>query len=100
MAAHKVANISDIEEGNCKTVTVNGQSIALYNIKGKFYATDNTCKHKGGPLGEGSLDGEIVTCPLHGWTYNVTTGKCEMNPELQLDTYPVKIEGEDIIIEA
>lgn len=99
MSAHNVAKVSDIGEGDCKTVTVNGESIALFNISGKFYAMDDTCKHKGGSLGTGTLDGNVVTCPLHGWTYDVTNGNCEVNPAVKLDTYTVKVEGDDIIIE-
>jgi len=99
MPAHKVAKVADIEEGGCKTVMVDGENIALFNISGKFYAMDDTCKHKGGSLGSGTLDGNVVKCPLHGWTYDVTNGNCEVNPAVKIATYPVKVEGDEIIIE-
>ena len=99
MATYKVAKISEIPVGKCKAVTVDEEAIALFNVDGKFYATEDTCKHKGGSLGEGTLDESIVTCPLHGWTYDVTNGTCEINPQVKLNTYPVTVEGENIVIE-
>jgi nitrite reductase/ring-hydroxylating ferredoxin subunit len=99
MAFYPVAKISEIPEGDCKSIKVDGEAIALFNVGGKFYATEDTCKHRGGSLGEGTLDETIVTCPLHGWTYDVTNGDCEMNAKVKLDTYTVTVEGETIIIE-
>jgi nitrite reductase/ring-hydroxylating ferredoxin subunit len=92
----KVASISDLAPGSAKTVQVNGKAIALYNVNGTIYATDNTCLHQGGPLGEGILDGEIITCPWHLWEYNVRTGEKVGFPSLKVATYPVKVEGADI----
>ena len=99
MAEHKLAKASDIAEGNCQAFTVDGQAIAVFNVGGKFSAIEDTCKHRGGSLGGGTLDGEIVTCPLHGWTYNVTTGECTANPQVQMKCFPVKVEGEEIVVE-
>ena len=99
MASYTVAKTSEIPEGECKSVTVEGEAIALFHVSGKFYATEDTCKHRGGSLGEGTLDETIITCPLHGWTYDVTDGSCEMNAEVKLNTYPVAIDGEMIVIE-
>lgn len=92
----RVAATSDLQPGECKVVEAEGQSIALYNVGGSFYATDNTCLHRGGPLGEGFLEGDTVTCPWHGWTYNVTTGVSAINPNNCLKTYPVTIEGSEV----
>ncbi len=98
MALVKVAKVSELSLGKGKTVVANGKQIALFNIGGKFYAISNKCAHKGGPLGEGDLDGETVTCPWHGWEYDVKTGKCLTAP-VTAETYPVKVEGEDVIID-
>jgi nitrite reductase (NADH) small subunit len=92
----RVASTSDLQPGECKVVEAEGHAIALYNVGGSFYATDNTCLHRGGPLGEGFLEGDTVTCPWHGWTYNVTTGVSVINPNVCLKTYPVTIQGSDI----
>jgi nitrite reductase/ring-hydroxylating ferredoxin subunit len=92
----KVASTSDLKPGTAMTVVVNGIDIALYNVGGKIYATDNTCVHQGGPLGEGILEGEVISCPWHMWEYNVCTGEKLGNNSIKLSTYPVEVEGTDI----
>jgi nitrite reductase (NADH) small subunit len=92
----KVASISELPVGSCKTVEVNGKAIGLFNVGGKVYALDNTCLHEGGPLGEGSLEGEVVTCPWHFWEFNVRTGEEVGDPSLRVVTYPVQVDGDDI----
>lgn len=97
--ATRIASLADIPEGTGKTVDVAGKKIALFNVGGKFYAIDNECKHRGGPLGEGTLDGTSVTCPWHGWEYDVTTGTNLDDAKVKLGCYAVKLEGDDILIE-
>jgi len=92
----KVASISELSVGSSKTVEVNGKAIALFNVGGKIYALDNTCLHQGGPLGEGLLEGEVVTCPWHMWEFNVRTGEKVGEPSLRVATYPVQVDGDDI----
>ncbi|MBI2574735.1 Rieske (2Fe-2S) protein [Candidatus Woesearchaeota archaeon] len=98
MALVKVAKKADISPGTGKTVVANGKEIALFNIGGNFYALSNKCVHKGGPLGEGELDNSTVTCPWHGWEYDVKTGQCLTMP-VSVETYPVKVEEEDVMVE-
>ena len=93
-----VAKKSDIAAGTGVTVDVEGKAIALFNVGGKFYAIDNTCVHRGGPLGEGSVEGTEVTCPWHGWTYDVSSGQCTMNPQAKVACHSVKEEGENILV--
>ena len=81
------------------TVQANGQEIALYHVGDKFYATTNVCGHRGGPLGEGLLEGSVVTCPWHGWQWDVCEGTSPGNPEAKIPTYPVKVEGDDVLVE-
>ncbi|MGH7819512.1 MAG: nitrite reductase small subunit NirD [Candidatus Binatia bacterium] len=95
----KVAQAGDVAEGTGKTVDANGREIALFKVGGKFHAIDNVCKHRGGPLGEGELDGTVVTCPLHAWTYDVTTGECFDDPSCPVETFAVKVEGDDVLVE-
>ena len=95
----KVAKISEVEEGSGRVVEANSQQIALFKTDGKFYAIDNLCHHRGGPLGEGCLEGTTVTCPWHAWTYNVTTGECQSVPDANQKCFKVKTEGEDILVE-
>src|SRR5262245_17792027 len=92
----RVAATTDLPPGQGRVVVAGGRQIALFNVGGTFYAIDNTCLHLGGPLGEGFLEGETVICPWHGWTYNVTTGVCPINPNISVKTYPVKVEGLEV----
>lgn len=93
----EVAGENDLEEGQGKVVKVNGKTIALFRKDGKFYAIDNTCLHAEGPLGEGTLEGETVTCPLHGWQYSIMTGVSPFG--VKVDTYKVKVENGRVKIE-
>ncbi len=93
-----VCSTGEIEPGCCRVVVAGGRQIALFNVEGNFFATDNTCAHRGGPLGEGSLEGATVTCPWHAWSYNVTTGICVANPNISVKTYPVKVDGDQVQI--
>lgn len=94
----KVASVSEIIDGAGKTVEVGGRQIALFKVHGKYYAIDNTCAHRGGPLGEGMLDNNIVTCPWHGWQWDVCSGKSLFNPQITVKSYPVEVEDSDIKI--
>ncbi len=95
----KVANVSDILQGKAKIVNANGIPIALYNVGGKFYATHNTCLHRGGPLGEGELEDKKITCPWHGWQYAVDTGQCINNPAAKLKTFKVEVKESEVYVE-
>ena len=71
----KVASTADLAPGGARSVEVAGKKIALFNLEGSFYAIDDTCTHRGGPLSEGEVSGEEVTCPWHGAVYNIKTGE-------------------------
>ena len=94
----RTARKDEIPAGSIREFAVEGKSIALANVEGKFYAINNTCLHRGGPLGSGEMNGNSVTCPWHGWQYDVTTGKLGMNPSVGVDCYPVEIRGDDIFV--
>ncbi len=95
----KVAQVSDLPPGEGKVVEVEGQPIALFNVDGTFHAIHNTCLHRGGPLGEGDLEGAVVTCPWHGWQYDVTNGTKVRNPDVKVASFEVQIEGSDVLVE-
>jgi nitrite reductase/ring-hydroxylating ferredoxin subunit len=99
MVLVKVADVNDIKDGESKVVSANGELIALYKAKGNFFATTNECPHKGGPLGEGYLEGEVVTCPWHGWKFNVCTGISPVAPTVGIKTYNVTVQGNNVMIE-
>jgi len=94
----RVAATGDIPTGQAKTVEVDGKQIAVFNCEGTFYAIDNTCKHRGGPLAEGELEGTTVTCPWHGWTYDVTSGVSPDDPDCAVARYDVRVEGDDVML--
>jgi len=96
----KVAELSDIPEaGDLMFVEVDGEPICLANANGDICAFTDTCTHIGGPLSEGELDDDVITCPWHGAQFNVHTGKVLRGPARQdIQTYEVKIAGEDILV--
>ncbi len=100
MPPKKIAKTSDLAPGSGKVVEADGETIALFNVEGTFYAIGNTCPHRGGPLGEGSLEGNTVTCPWHGAQFNVKTGEVLRPPAATgVKSYPARVEGEDVLIE-
>jgi len=96
----KIAATTDVPPGTGKAVEIEGKSIALFNVAGTFHAIDNTCPHEGGPLGEGALVGEVVTCPWHNTEFNVKTGAA-LGPLTDDDVrrFPVKVQGTDVLVE-
>jgi nitrite reductase (NADH) small subunit len=92
----KVATLDELEKGTATTVQADGKTIALFNVDGTIYALDNTCLHRGGPLGDGMLENNVVTCPWHMWEYDVCSGEKVGNPALKVARYEVQVEGNDI----
>jgi len=95
----RVALVSDLEPGQGKTVERRGVAIALFNVDGTFRAIGNACCHRGGPLSEGELTGATVTCPWHGWRFDVTTGSTLRNSEIAVPTYRVEVRGDEVFVE-
>ncbi len=96
----KIAQTSELSPGKGKVVEADGRSIALFNVEGTFYAIDNTCAHRGGSLGEGELNGDTVTCPLHGANFNVKTGEVTGPPAgTGVRSFAVKVEAGDVLVE-
>lgn len=90
--------VDDLTPGKCTEARVRGKAIALFNVDGVFHALSNTCVHRGGPLGQGMLDGAIVMCPWHAWTFDVTTGMSNVNPSLSVACYQVKVENGQVLV--
>ena len=99
MAFLRAAKKDEIPAGTIREFQVNGTTVALANVEGSFHAINNTCLHRGGPLGQGELEGKVVTCPWHGWQYDVTSGKVTMNPAVGVTCYAVEVRGEDIFVD-
>jgi nitrite reductase/ring-hydroxylating ferredoxin subunit len=94
----KVMPASELPPGSCREVNVAGRAVAVYNVGGAVYATSNLCLHRGGPLGQGFLDGGAVICPWHAWSWDVTTGENTANPELKLARYEVRVEDGQVLV--
>lgn len=96
----KVAKVGEVPTGQLKRVSVNGRAVALANIDGEFFAVDDVCTHAQCSLaGEGFLEGETVTCGCHGSQFDLKSGKVLSLPAtLPVPTYPVKVEGNDILV--
>lgn len=96
MAFLRAARKDEIPAGSIREFQVDGKTLAIANVDGKFFAIDNTCLHRGGPLAQGPLQGKVVTCPWHAWQYDVTTGKVVQNPAVGVACYTLEVRGEDI----
>jgi nitrite reductase/ring-hydroxylating ferredoxin subunit len=95
----KAAEASEIPDGRLKLVDVRGERVAIANVGGSFFAFTDECTHDGGPLSEGDLEGEIVTCPWHFSRFNVRTGEIVDSPaEEPVQVYAVRIEGDEIYV--
>ena len=93
----KVANLDEVPPGEMKIVEVDGEEIVVANVDGAIFAFNNTCTHRGGPLGEGLLMGDVVECPFHGGQFNVRTGEVvSAPPEEPVQTYAVQVEVDEI----
>jgi nitrite reductase (NADH) small subunit len=99
MAFVRVAKATDIAPGQIREIQVQGITIAVANVGGQFHAINNTCLHRGGPLGQGSLQGCVVTCPWHGWSFDVTSGKVTHNQAAGVACYPAELRGEDVYVD-
>ncbi len=76
-----------------------GVAICLANVGGELSALDNWCPHRQGPLGQGWIEGESVVCPWHSWTFNVRTGEAEYPVRERVTVFPLKTEGDDVMVE-
>jgi nitrite reductase (NADH) small subunit len=95
----KIADVSSCPPGSAREFTVEDRVVALFNVDGTLYALDGVCPHQGGPLGEGDLTGSIVTCPWHGWQFDVSTGQNQLNPRMTQPGFPLRVEGDAVLID-
>lgn len=94
-----VAKVSEIPEGGVRVVEANGTGVALCKVEGKIYAVEDLCTHDDGPLGEGKLCGHAIECPRHGARFDVRTGAVlRMPAAYPVRTFPVKVEGEQVLV--
>ena len=94
----RIASIHECPPGKASEHVAGDRIIALYNVDGTFYALDGVCPHQGGPLGKGVLTGCIVTCPWHGWQFDVSTGQHRLNAKYFHPRLEVRVEGDDVLV--
>lgn len=99
MAFVRTIRMEELPPGTVRELYIEGKAVAVANVGGKIYAINNTCLHRGGPLGQGLLEGKVVTCPWHGWQFDVTSGRAVQNPAAGVDCYAAEIRGQDVFID-
>ncbi len=96
----RVAATGAVPEGHATIVDAAGTRVALFHRPDGWFAVENTCTHRGGPLGEGDVEGHVVTCPWHGGQFDLRTGAVVAPPPGRpVRTFPVMVEGEDVWLE-
>ncbi len=94
----KMATLDELPPGASKEAEFEGRVYAIYNVEGVISAIDGICPHQGGPLADGVLQGTSVTCPWHGWQFDVQTGKTPLGSKIKQAVYEVKVEGQDVLV--
>lgn len=98
MSEYRVASLAAVEAGETILADVGGTEVALFMCRGKVVATQGQCPHAEGPLHEGEVDGTVLTCPWHGWTFDLETGQCGEDDSLHLTRFAVRVVGDDILV--
>jgi len=93
-----VARAAEVPPGTGKTVMVGERAVALFNVGGQFHALDGVCLHRGGPVGDGDVEDGVVTCPWHGWQYEVSTGRNVLDPSIGLGRYDARVEDGMVLV--
>jgi nitrite reductase (NADH) small subunit len=94
----RVAAAGAIAPGEGRVVEAGGRTLALFNVDGAYYAIDNTCSHRGGPLGEGDLEGTVVSCPWHAWRWDVTSGANVNNPAVRVACFRARVQDGAVFV--
>ena len=93
-----VGRVADFTAGAGKMVDVNGRHVAIFRLGNDLYAIDNLCLHHGGPLCDGEIKDDVVTCPWHGWSYQIKTGMMVQDPRVGVDRHDVRVEGDQVLV--
>ena len=95
----KLASLDELPPGSLIEAERGEEIYALCNVGGSVRALSGVCPHRGGPLGEGSLEGDIITCPWHMWEFHSATGACAFGDDVRVPTYPVRVERNEILVD-
>lgn len=94
-----VGKVADFVPGRGRMVVVNGRHVALFRLDDGFFAIDNLCLHQAGPLCDGDIEGGVVTCPWHGWSYEIRSGTLVQDPRVGVSTHNTRIVGDDVEVQ-
>jgi nitrite reductase/ring-hydroxylating ferredoxin subunit len=95
----RIATTADCPPGTSRELVVAGRIVAIFNVDGQFYALDGVCPHQGGPLGKGCLTGHVVTCPWHGWQFDVRSGQHQFSPNVVQPGFAVRVVEEAVEVD-
>lgn len=93
------AKTAEVPNFGKKTVTIDGRELLVVNFKGQFFACDNECPHQGSPLTGGIVKDGAISCPRHGYRFNLKTGACSDVPALELKVYPTEVRGDELFVD-
>ncbi|MEC9359244.1 MAG: Rieske 2Fe-2S domain-containing protein [Pseudomonadota bacterium] len=96
--AHKIAKLSELVEDKHLAAKIGEHPVALFLVEGEVYATAGKCPHAGGQLHRGTVCDGKLSCPWHGWSYDLRTGECEESDDISLACYPVRVEDDDVYV--
>jgi len=94
----RIASIRDIPQGTGRAYTVGRYEVAVFNVDGAFHAIENSCPHQGGPLADGWMEGPLVTCPWHGWCFDVRSGKMTLGDFARVPRFELQVSGDDLYV--
>lgn len=94
----RLASAGDCPPGSAVELVASDRIVALYNVDGEFFALDGVCPHQGGPLGKGELRGCVVTCPWHGWQFDVRSGQHQTSASVRQQGFEVRVENDDVMV--
>lgn len=94
-----IADMHDLPVGSVREVVVEDRVCAVANVSGEIHVLDGICPHQGGPLGKGACEGAILTCPWHGWQFDVRDGQCQLTPTVRQPRVTARVENQQVMID-
>ncbi len=99
MSRERVCRLDELKPGAGREFVVGGRVLAVFHLETGVQIVEGICPHAGGPLAQGMVRGEVVTCPWHGWQFNVATGQHQLNPRMCVPSFRAIVEGEEVYVE-
>jgi nitrite reductase/ring-hydroxylating ferredoxin subunit len=95
---HRAGSLSAFSASDRLAAAVNGTHVVVFRLAGSYIATPAVCPHAGGPLCDAVIEGESLSCAWHGYNFSLRTGECDDDPDLYMERYEVRIEGDDVLV--